>query len=77
MREFTKEEFAWYNGKNGNPTYIAYKGKVYDVTTSFLWKNGEHQVQHKAGEDLTKYLEDAPHGEELLERFPVVGELKE
>jgi len=31
----------------------------------------------KAGEDLTKYLEDAPHGEELLERFPVVGELKE
>ena len=49
MREFTKEEFAWYNGKNGNPTYIAYKGKVYDVTTSFLWKNGEHQVQQKLG----------------------------
>jgi len=41
MREFTEEELAQYNGKNGKPIYIAYKGKVFDVSTSFLverWK---------------------------------------
>jgi len=28
MKEFTKEELALYNGKNGNPAYVAYRGKV-------------------------------------------------
>jgi len=40
MKEFTEEELAQYNGKNGNPVYVAYKGKVYDVSASFLWKDG-------------------------------------
>jgi len=34
-----------YKG-NGNSAYIAYNGKVYEVSGSFLWKNGEHQVTH-------------------------------
>jgi len=38
MKEFTEEELAQCNGRNGNPAYIAYKGKVYDVSASFLWK---------------------------------------
>jgi len=40
MKVFTKEEIARYDGKNGNPAYVVYKGKVYDVSSSFLWKNG-------------------------------------
>ncbi|MFB0503680.1 MAG: cytochrome b5 domain-containing protein [Candidatus Bathyarchaeia archaeon] len=73
MRQFTEDELAQYNGKNGNPVYIVYKGKVYDVSTSFLWKDGTHQVLHTAGVDLTDTLEQAPHGGEVLEKFPVVG----
>jgi predicted heme/steroid binding protein len=73
MKVFTKEEVAQYNGKNGNPAYVAYKGKVYDVSSSFLWKDGTHQALHSAGVDLTKALEQAPHGEDVLEKFPVVG----
>ena len=76
MKEFTKEELALYNGKNGKPAYIAYKGKVYDVSTSFLWKDGNHQVLHEAGVDLTEAMEHAPHGEEALERFHVIGILR-
>lgn len=68
----TKEELAHYNGK-GAPAYIGYKGKVYDVSESFLWKDGTHQVFHTAGTDMTAALEKAPHTAELLERFPVVG----
>ncbi len=77
MRTFTKKELARYNGKDGAPAYVAFAGKVYDVTGSFLWRNGNHQVTHKAGDDLTDSLEQAPHGAELLERFPVVGTLEE
>jgi len=77
MKRFSKEELARYNGKNGAPAYIAYKGKVYDVSASFIWRNGRHQVLHNAGEDLTDSLEQAPHGVEMLERFPVIGTLRE
>jgi predicted heme/steroid binding protein len=76
MKEFTKEDLAQYKGKNGKPVYVAYKGKVYDVSDSFLWKDGTHQVLHSAGEDLTDELQQAPHGEELLEKFPIVGILR-
>ena len=30
---------------------------------------------HSAGEDLTSSLDQAPHGEDLLERVPMVGTL--
>ncbi len=73
MKVFTKEEVAQYNGKNGNPAYVIYKGKVYDVSASFLWKDGTHQVLHSAGVDLTNAMEQAPHGGDVLEKFPVVG----
>jgi predicted heme/steroid binding protein len=73
MKVFTKEEVAQHNGKNGNPAYVIFKGKVYDVSSSFLWKDGIHQVFHSAGVDLTNALEQAPHGGDVLEKFPVVG----
>lgn len=43
------------------------------MSASFLWKDGTHQVFHTAGVDLTKALEQAPHGGDVLEKFPVVG----
>ncbi len=76
MKQFTEAELAQYDGKNENPAYIAYKGKVYDVSTSFLWQDGMHQVYHGAGKDLTEALEEAPHGAAVLARFPVVGVLQ-
>ena len=75
MRRFTEEELARYNGNGGSPAYIAYKGNVYDVTHSFLWQKGRHQVFHTAGQDLTGSLDQAPHGEDLLDRVPLVGVL--
>jgi predicted heme/steroid binding protein len=77
MKRFSKEELARYDGKNGAPAYIVYKGKVYDTSNSFQWKNGRHQVLHNAGQDLTDSLEQAPHGVEMLKRLPVIGILRE
>ena len=75
MRQFTKDELAQYDGKEGRFAYVACNGKVYDVSKSFLWQKGDHQVLHRAGADLTEELKQASHGADLLERFPVVGTL--
>ena len=77
MRRFTKKELAQYNGKDGVSAFMAYKGKVYDVSRSFLWQGGRHQVLHTAGVDLTASLDQALHGADLLERVPVIGMLDE
>ena len=77
MRRFSEKELAQYNGKGGAPAYIACNGKIYDVSSSFLWRGGNHQVLHNAGMDLTEDLKQAPHGEDLLERFAVVGTLRQ
>ena len=76
-RRFTRRELARYNGKDGAPAFIAYEGRVYDVSRSFLWQDGSHQALHAAGGDLTASLEDAPHPADLLRRFPMVGTLRE
>ena len=73
-KEFTLKELAEYNGKNGT-TYVAYQGKVYDVSMSDLWKGGIHKG-HTAGKDLTEELNKSPHGPEIIKGFPVVGTLK-
>ena len=77
MRVFTLKNLAEYDGKNGKPAYVAYKGKVYDVTDSFLWQDGRHQVFHSAGTDLTTAIEQAPHSGDVLAKFPVMGILQE
>lgn len=73
MRAFSREELARCNGQDGAPAYIAYEGKVYDVSHSFLWQKGRHQARHPAGVDYTGALAQAPHGADLLERVPLVG----
>ena len=76
MEEFTAEELTSFNGKDGRPVYIAFQGKVYDVTKSPLWAKGLHMNRHPSGKDLAGEISAAPHGTEVLERYPQVGVLK-
>jgi predicted heme/steroid binding protein/uncharacterized membrane protein len=64
-----------FDGKNGRPSYVAYKGLIYDMTTSRLWKDGSHMMKHAAGSDLTDILKTAPHGEDKILSMPRVGTL--
>jgi predicted heme/steroid binding protein len=73
-KRYTPSELAQFNGKNGNPAYVGYKSKIYDVTASYQWGDGEH-LGHMAGKDLTEEMEIAPHGEDVMERMNVIGEL--
>ncbi len=72
-RKFTLAELKQYDGKDGRPAYIAYKGKVYDVTDNYMWLDGEHQGEHWAGRDLTEEIANAPHGEENLNFVKLIG----
>ena len=75
VRSFTLGELAAYNGRDGAPAYIAHQGVVYDVSHSYYWKGGRHQVTHSAGADLTAELAQAPHSIDMLERVPAIGVL--
>ena len=77
MKEMDEQELKRMNGKDGNPVCIASQGRVYDVSQSSHWNTGIHMGRHTSGQDLTKEIEAAPHGAEVLEKFPQVGTLKE
>jgi predicted heme/steroid binding protein/uncharacterized membrane protein len=74
--KFDLEELRQCNGKEDRPSYVAYMGKVYDVSSSKMWKGGLHMNRHQAGKDLTNDIQAAPHDPDVLERCPLVGTLK-
>jgi predicted heme/steroid binding protein/uncharacterized membrane protein len=73
--EFTLDNLAVYDGKDGHPAYFAFEGKVYDATQSKLWKQGTHMGRHNAGNDLTEALNLATHGREKVDDMTEVGTL--
>lgn len=74
IKPYTKSQLALRNGQDRPEIWVAYQGKVYDVTASKLWKKGMH-YEHWAGQDLTEELQDAPHTEKVFEKFEQVGVL--
>ncbi|MEP0986897.1 cytochrome b5 domain-containing protein [Ekhidna sp.] len=74
MTEFTRNQLALRNGNDREEIWIAYRGVIYDVTHSKLWRNGKH-YEHWAGQDLTDELPDAPHDTKVFEKLQVIGKL--
>lgn len=74
LRSLSASELSAFDGKDNRPAYVGYKGLIYDVSTSPLFDDGAH-YGHLAGRDLTAAMAGAPHGDELLAPFPVVGKL--
>jgi predicted heme/steroid binding protein len=75
QKKVTRQELEENNGKNGKPAFIVYKGKVYDVSDSPMWSDGEHMGMHYAGKDLTEELEMAPHRDENFKNVKFVGDI--
>jgi len=71
----TLDDLRHFDGKENRPAYFAYKGKVYDICLSKVWKDGTHFKKHDAGGDLTDFLKTAPHGEDKILQMTEVGEL--
>jgi predicted heme/steroid binding protein len=66
LKKYTLEQLKEYDGSKGKPAYIAYKGKVYDVSASGMWSDGDHFSLHRAGDDVSEGISNAPHGEKNL-----------
>lgn len=71
---YTNGQLALRNGQDKDDIWIAYKGMIYDVSRSKLWRDGKH-YEHWAGQDLTEELADAPHNENVFDKFKAVGRL--
>ncbi len=70
-KTFTLSELAKYNGQNGQPSYVAVDGKVYDLSTVF--RNGVH-YGWSAGQDLSTEFH-SQHLDSILNNYSVVGGL--
>ena len=71
---YSKSQLALRNGQDKPEIWCAFKGLIYDVTLSKLWRNGKH-YEHWAGQDLTEELKDAPHNANVFDKFDVIGKL--
>lgn len=74
MKDFTIDDLAGFDGKDGRAAYVAYEGVVYDVTESAMWGDGDHEGMHFAGADLTAEHSEAPHDVYVTD-FTEVGRL--
>jgi predicted heme/steroid binding protein len=75
LSSYTLSQLALRNGQDKPEIWVAYKGFIYDVTASRLWREGKH-YEHWAGQDLTAELADAPHTEKVFDKFEPIGKLK-
>jgi len=74
LPEFTRAQLALRNGVDKDEVWFAFKGLIYDVTLSKLWRQGKH-YEHWAGQDLTDELKDAPHTKNVFLKFRIVGKI--
>ena len=75
LHSYTRSQLALRNGQDRPEIWVAFRGYIYDMTNSKLWKNGKH-YEPWAGQDLTSELADAPHSEKVFEKFTPIGLLQ-
>ncbi len=71
---YTRSQLALRNGQDREEVWIAYKGIIYDVSKSKMWRGGKH-YEHWAGQDLTDEIGEAPHNENVFDKFKPIGKL--
>ena len=74
LPQFTIQQLALRNGQDREEVWVAYKKLIYDVSKSKLWREGKH-YEHWAGQDLTDELAEAPHNENVFDKFKAIGRL--
>jgi predicted heme/steroid binding protein len=74
QKTFTLEELSKYNGKNGNPAYVAVNRVIYSVTNNAAWAAATH-FGLSAGHDLTQEFASCHAGQNILSKLKVVGRL--
>ena len=66
LPHMSAEQLKTFNGKNGQKSYVALNGYVYDVSQVDEWKGGKHYKGMVAGTDLTPNINLSPHGPDIV-----------
>ncbi|MDH5609795.1 MAG: cytochrome b5 [Cyclobacteriaceae bacterium] len=75
MKTYSRQQLALRNGQDRPEVWVAFEGRIYDLTSSRMWAKGRH-YEHWAGQDLTRELKkEAPHLEEVFRKFEQIGTL--
>lgn len=75
LKSLTLKELSKYDGKNGNPAYIAVNGIIYDVTNDAVFKKSPHNSVI-LGADITKEFKECHNADEsVLAKLPIVGKV--
>ena len=72
VKTFSTAELSKYNGRDGQPAYVAVDGNVYDLSEVF--ESGAH-FSHFAGTELTNAFYSY-HAKSALSKYPIVGNLE-
>jgi predicted heme/steroid binding protein len=75
----TKEQLARNDGLEGRKCWISIDKDIYDATDNPQWIDGQYTPsngQAKCGQDLTRALNESPHGASVLGELPQIGELR-
>jgi len=66
-----RAKLALHNGQDRPEIWVAWLGKIYDLSESRLWRHGKH-YEHWAGQDLSEELKESPHGQRVFDgRIPI------
>lgn len=66
LPQMNAKELSRFNGKNGQKSYVALNGYVYDVSGLKQWNGGKHYKGMVAGTDVTPYISKSPHGADIV-----------
>lgn len=72
LPHYSRAQLALRNGQDRPEIWVAFQGKIYDMSHSRLWKNGKH-YEHWAGQDLSDELKDAPHTAQVFDKYQAIG----
>lgn len=78
LRPVSQEELKSSDGKNGHTCLVAVDGIVYKIEGFALWHDGQHETSNGlayCGADLSKVIDQAPHGRTKLDQLEKVGPL--
>lgn len=76
LPQYSRSQLALRNGQDREEVWVSYKGIIYDVSHSRLWREGRHYGQ-LAGQDLTDQFHRAPHTDRVFKKFKQIGILKD
>ncbi len=78
-KSISTSELTAADGKSGHACWVAIDGAVYEISQGILWVDGVHKSSDNlayCGADLSKVIDQAPHGRKKLEQLKVIGKLQ-